>query len=241
MLGRSSVTESNTAELQSLFDEKSLFAIYRSAPSFRSNNFNVWVAGITFSILSLTSVLHITVPHLRDSFLFPFSDTFTLWANGGLALAGTILGFLIAGFAILCTILRPQTMVALLRLKSEKYQLTELKLLFVGFVDVMVQYLALLLWSAIVLIAGGKTGMIAMYGSILAKIHWMIPYVLLHVVFVLWGTWLVMLILTLKSFIFNLYQSLLLGLADAVDDYERQKMMEAHAAMDRSRGNIEQL
>jgi hypothetical protein len=119
-------------------------------------------------------------------------------------------------------------MLALHQISNEKYQLTELKLLFVGFVDVMVQFLALLAWSAIVLIVGGKTGLAAMSGAMLAKIHWIIPYVLLHVILVLWGTWLVMLVLALKSFIFNLYHSLLLGLADAADDYQRQKKKEAN-------------
>jgi hypothetical protein len=227
------VSESNGVDLKSLFDEKGLFAIYRISPPFRSNACNVWIAATTFVILVATSVLHIGVPRLRDSFIFPFSDTFTSLANGGLALAGTILGFLIAGFAILCTILRPQTMLALHQIPNEKYKLTELKLLFVGFVDVMVQFLALLGWSAIVLIVGGKTGMAAMYGAMLARIHWMIPYVLLHVVLVLWGTWLLMLVLALKSFIFNLYHSLLLGLADAADDYQRQKRKEEHINADK--------
>ena len=217
------MTDSNEVDLESLFNEGSLLAIYRAAPPFRSNRFNVRVAAITFSVLALSSALHIAVPKLRDSFLFPFSDIFTSLANAGLSLAGTILGFLIAGFAILCTILRPQTMLALHRIERKEYKLTELKLLFVGFVDVMVQYIALLGWSAIVLVVGGKTGMIAMYGSLLARLHWMIPYVLLHVFLIAWGTWFVMLILALKSLIFNLYQSLMLGLADAADDFLRQQ------------------
>lgn len=217
------MTNSNEVDLESLFNEKSLLAIYRAAPPFRSNRFNVRVAAATFGVLAATSVVHIAVPRLRDGFLFPFSDTFTSLANGGLALAGTILGFLIAGFAILCTILRPQTMLALHRIERKEYDLTELRLLFVGFVDVMVQYLALLGWSAAVPIIGGKTGMVAMYGFLLAKLHWMIPYILVHIILVFWGTWLVMLILALKSLIFNLYHSLLLGLADAADDYLRQQ------------------
>jgi hypothetical protein len=226
------VDASNAVELDSLFDEKSLFAIYKKAPSFGTNSFNKWVSIFTLVLLSLICTAHVMCPQLRDSMIFPFADTFNTWANAGAALAGTILGFLIAGFAILCTILRPQTMIALQKLKSEKYNLTELKLLFVGFVDVMVQYLALLLWSIFALIMGGKAGPAALLGRYLASVHWMIPFVLLHIIFSLWGTWLVMLVLTLKSFVYNLYQSLLLGLADAVDDYQRQKLCEAQKAGD---------
>jgi hypothetical protein len=145
-----------------------------------------------------------------------------MWANVGASLAGTILGFLIAGFAILCTILRPETMLALHQLRNMKYGLSELKLLFVIFVDVFVQFLVLLFWSIIVIVFGGRQGPAAMLGSQLARVNWLIPFCLLHGIFTLWGTWFVVLILTLKSFIYNLYQSLLLSLVDVVDEAQRR-------------------
>ena len=212
---------SSEADLDDLFNEKSLFGIYRLAPSFFSNWFNVVVATGTFCSLSVFSIAHIFIVPLRDAVKLPFADTFSMWANVGASLAGTILGFLIAGFAILCTILRPETMLVLHRLRNEKYGLSELKLLFVIFVDVFVQFLALLFWSIMVIVFGGKQGPAAMLGSQLARVHWLIPFCLLHVIFTLWGTWLVVLILTLKSFIYNLYQSLLLSLADGVDEAQR--------------------
>lgn len=212
---------SSAADLDDLFNEKSLFRIYRLAPSFFSNRFNAVVAAITFCLLSVFSIVHIVLVPLRDTVRLPFADAFSMWANAGASLAGTILGFLIAGFAILCTILRPEAMLALHRLRNEKYGLSELKLLFVIFVDVFVQFLALLFWSIVVIVFGGKQGPAVVLGSQLAKVHWLIPFCLLHVIFTLWGTWFVVLILTLKSFIYNLYQSLLLSLADAVDEAQR--------------------
>jgi hypothetical protein len=164
---------------------------------------------------------------LREALRLPFADTFSMWANVGASLAGTILGFLIAGFAILCTILRPETMLALHQLRNKKYGLSELKLLFVIFVDVFVQFLALLFWSIMVIVFGGKYGPAAMLGSQLARAHWLIPFCLLHVIFTLWGTWFVVLTLTLKSFIYNLYQSLLLSLADTVDEAQRSEVEKA--------------
>ena len=212
---------SSAVDLDDLFGEKSLFRIYRLAPSFFSNRFNIIVATVTLCLLSVFSIAHIFIDSLRDAIKLPFADTFSMWANVGASLAGTILGFLIAGFAILCTILRPETMLALHRLRNKKYGLSELKLLFVVFVDVFVQFLALLFWSIMVIVFGGKQGPAAMLGSQLARVHWLIPFCLLHVIFTLWGTWFVVLILTLKSFIYNLYQSLLLSLADAVDEAQR--------------------
>jgi hypothetical protein len=227
---------SSVADLDDLFSEKSLFRIYRLAPSFFSNRFNTVVATSTFCLLACFSVAHICVPRLRDTVAIQFSDTFSSWANAGVSLAGTILGFLIAGFAILCTILRPETMLILHKLTNKTYGMSELKLLFVVFVDVFVQFLALLFWSVAVLVFGGKQGPAAVLGAQLARLHWLIPFCLLHAIFTLWGTWFVALILTLKSFIYNLYQSLLLSLADVVDEAQR-KTKESSSGQDQSSAN----
>ena len=218
------MNQQNEVELDSLFDEKNLLAVYRKAPSFFSNRFNTVTVLAVFICLSAFAVAHVVSKSLRDGVTVPFSDIFLTWANMGASLAGTILGFLIAGFAILCTILRPQTMLALQRIQNKQYGLSELKLLFVTFIDVLVQFLALLLISVIALVVVTKFGPVAFLGRELNRLNWQIPFVALHVIFVLWGTWLVALVLTLKSFVYNLYQSLLLSLADSVDDYKRQSL-----------------
>lgn len=211
-------------ELDSLFKEQSLLEVYKAAPSFFQKRFNRWTVVGIFSLLSLFAILHMAIVSFRDSIAFPFADTFLLFANTGISLAGTILGFLIAGFAILCTILRPQTMIALQKIRNKEFDCSELRLLFLVFIDVIIQYLALLFWSIIALVCGGSKGPAAAFGKLLAKVHWFIPFLLAHVIFVLWATWFIMLALSLKSFVFNLYQSLLLSIADAVDDYEREKL-----------------
>jgi hypothetical protein len=208
-------------DINTLFEEKSLFRLYRAAPSFFTNTFNTTVTIVAGLTLTVFSIGHILFPSIREAVKITFIDTFAAWANVGAALAGTILGFLIAGFAIVCTILRPQTMLFLLNLPNEKYGMNELKLLFLTFVDVFVQYLALLLWSIIVIVYGGRYGPATYIGALLTKIHWLLPFCLLHIIFTAWGTWLIMLVLSLKSFIFNLHQSLLLSLADVIDDAER--------------------
>lgn len=207
--------------LDNLFAENSLLEIYHKAPPFFSNAFNGWTLVLTAACLSAFACVHVVSPDIRESLKIPFADTFLIWANAGAVLAGTILGFLIAGFAILCTVLRPQTMIALQRIPNKRYGETELKLLFVLFVEVLVQYLTLLLVSIVAMLVGGKAGPAALLGIYLAKIHWMIPFALLHLCFVAWGTLFVMVILTLKSFVYNLYGTLLLGIADAAADYQR--------------------
>jgi hypothetical protein len=221
--------------LDSLFAEKSLLEIYRKAPSFFSNTFNGWVIVVIGLLLTLFASLHFFFPSIREAFKLSFADTFALWSNTGAALAGTILGFLIAGFAILCTVLRPQTMIALQRIPNNKYGESELKLLFVLFVEVLVQYLSLLLISIVVMLIGGKAGPAALLGFYLAKVHWMIPFALLHICFVAWGMLFVLVILTLKSFVYNFYSTLLLGIADAADDYQRSCLTVHCENVDRNR------
>jgi hypothetical protein len=218
------LTEPTQIELDSLFKEQNLYEVYRAAPSFfQKGSFNKRTVTVCSLALTAVALLHIFVPSIRDAFAFPFADTFLLLANTGAALSGTILGFLIAGFAILCTILRPQTMIALQKIRNKEFDCSELRLLFLVFVDVIIQYLALLFWSIAAIVMGGAKGIAAAFGHGLAKIHWLIPFILAHLLFVAWSIWLIMLVLTLKSFVFNLYQSLLLGIADAVDDYDREK------------------
>jgi hypothetical protein len=221
--------------LDSLFAEQSLFEIYLKAPSFFSNTFNGCVIVVTALSLTLFASLHLFCPSIREAFRVPFADTFALWSSTGAALAGTILGFLIAGFAILCTVLRPQTMIALQRIPNKRYGESELKLLFVLFVEVLVQYLSLLLISIVVMLIGGKTGPAALLGYYLAKVHWMLPFAMLHICFAAWGTLFVLVILTLKSFVYNLYSTLLLGIADAADDYQRSCLTVHCENMDRNR------
>jgi len=83
---------------------------------------------------------------------------------------------------------------------------------------------------ALQIVMGGAKGVAAALGHGLGKIHWLIPFFLIHIIFVAWSLWLIVLVLTLKSFVFNLYQSLLLGIADAVDDYDREKRARSNGA-----------
>jgi hypothetical protein len=208
------MVNSTKPDFGELFREKNLYRIFRNSPSSLGTRFNRRVVWTTAVMLFAFSALHAFIPLIRNKYPFPFADTFALWANAGLGLASTILGFLIAGFAVVCTILRPRTVLALQRLRNKEHGMSELKLMFVIFGNVFVQYLALLFWSIVVLVFGGKNGPAEGMGLILSKIHWMVPFCLLHLLFVLWGTWLIALVLALKSFVYNLYQSLAMALAD---------------------------
>ena len=95
-------------------------------------------------------------------------------------------------------------MIALHIIIDKKYKKSRLKLLFISFVEVLVQYLTLLTVSLAVMIFGGKARPAAMLGAYLAKLSWFIPLAMLDLFFVAWGAFFIMVILTLKFFVFNL-------------------------------------
>lgn len=214
-------------DLISLLGDESLYEAYKAAPSLFSNNFNAVVWCVTTGLLFLCMAAHLLCRAVRDVFAIPFVDLFGVWANAGITLSATILGFVIAGFAVLCTVLRPQTLIALHQIPNPRYGKSQLRLLFLEFVVVVVQYLMLLFVSVVATVVGGKNGPAVMFGVALARADWHIPFALAHLILVAWGGLFLLAVLSLKSFSFNLYSTLLLGLVDAADDVLRQRKRDA--------------
>lgn len=216
--------EVDSIDLDSLFDEVSLWQIYKNAPSFFTNKFNTWTLLIVFFLLSSFSSLHACCKHIYQAYPINFIELYGSWANAGIALSSTTLGFLIAGFAVICTVLRPQTVLALQGMQNHEYNLTKFKLFLAQFIEVMVQYLALLIVSILALVFGNKGGPISFAGHLLRQIHWVLPSIAAHVIYTCWGSFFVMVILTLKSFVYNLYSTLVLGMAHSAHDYQTQEL-----------------
>lgn len=80
-----------------------------------------------------------------------------------------------------------------------------------------VHYTAFLFWCILYLVVGGKDGPFEFIGRFLSIRAPLLPQVITHAVFVAWGMWFLVLVLKLKSFIYNLYQTLLLGMADSIE------------------------
>jgi len=207
---------SNAApDLSDLFKEKSLWQLYRQGPPFYTNAFNAWVTFGTLVMLSAFAGAHFLELSSHPESAIESREVFLSWADIGISFTGTILGFLLAGFAVLFTLFKPETMLRLQQITRPGQKLPELKLLLCVFIDVFVHYLTFLFWCVIVLVVGYKNGPAALAARAISDICPAALSVLVHVITVLWGTWFVLLILKLKSFIYNLYQSLLLGVADA--------------------------
>jgi len=205
-------SEPQLPDLSELFSERSLWEIFRKSPPFYRNFFNLLT--VLAALLCLTAFVVTRVVCGAES--LEFHKIFFDWANAGIVITSTILGFLLAGFAVLFTLLRPETILRLQQVKRAGEQLSELKLIFFVFIDVFVHYLAFLFWCVLVLIFGGDNGPAHFAMRVLEVALPGTTVAVSSTIFVLWGTWFVLLILKLKSFVYNLYQALLLGVADSI-------------------------
>ncbi len=208
-----------TEALNELLKEKSLWAVYKSAPSVLKNRFNRITLACTLAVLSIFAVLSY-VTQLGRSYGLPtlnIFDVFGKWAEVGIAYASTILGFLLAGFSVLFTLLKPSTALPLLLGKSEQPELSQLKFIFFVFIDVFVHYTAFLFWCFGFFVLGSRGGAFDWLYRWMAAILPNVARCSALIIFVCWGAWFVLLLLKLKSFIWNLYQVLLVSLADSIE------------------------
>lgn len=205
-----------TPDLSELFSERSLWEIYLKSPSVFRNPFNCAVLIATAALLAIFACIHF-LSGPGYALRLNFAELFASWASAGISFAGTILGFLIAGFAVLFTVLRPQTLANLQQITRDGHDVCELKLLFFVFVDVFVHYVSFLFWCMVMVVFGAKNGPADWAGRLAGAWIPAVPEIVAHAVFAAWGTWFILLVLKLKSFIYNLYQTLLLGMADSLE------------------------
>ena len=204
--------------LTSLLAERNLWELYRQSKPFYGNPFNRLVSIATGSLIAGFAVVHFLGLGTTKTSRVDFPSLFSTWANAGVTYGTTILAFLLAGFAILFAVLRPPTIIALLQVTRPGAKIPELKLIFVAFIDVFVHYTAFLFWCIAYLVLGGKDGPFDFIGRLLSAVATpVLPTAITHALFVAWGVWFLVIVLKLKSFIYNLYQMLLLGMVDSLE------------------------
>jgi hypothetical protein len=207
-------------DLSDLFSEGSLWESYQQSTPFYENRFNRLVFICAAFVLSVFACVHFAgIGGTAGAGRMDLSGTLTTLASSGLSYSSTILGFLLAGFAILFTVLQPQTAFLLTRRTRKGAKLNDLKRTFVSFVALLADYITFSFWCIAYTIAGGRNGPFELFGRFIATVAPWMPELVAHAIFVLWGLWYLLLVLKLKSFVFTLYQSLLLGLASAIDDW----------------------
>ena len=204
-----------------IFQEKSLWDVYIKAYGVTGSSANTWtVIAVTALLLStIIADLYFDIDQLTQT---TFIVTVRLWAEAGIAFATSILGFLLAGFSIFATMTRNELFVALAHLPHKKGNISRLKFVFFNFLIVFISYLVFLaLCLSVALLLGEDTPLTHLIGCLTEGRPW-IQYALGATAWVIIGSLFSAVFLMLKSFIWNLYQSILLAIATKAE-LEKQR------------------
>lgn len=203
-------------------EEKSLLDVFWKARKVASAKSNRLVAVLAFLVLL---VLFFIDQHFEFS-LFSADAMSRLIAQAGevgFTLTTAILGFLIAGFSIFSSITKPEIFAALAKLDHKNSGLSRLQFIFFNFLLVFIHYLAFLAVS----IAIKMFLPVVVEAASLIEVRLAVPHAVMWwvgatlIAFVL--AWLVFLVMLLKSFIWNIYQAVLIVIVtgDLIAQLER--------------------
>lgn len=199
-----------------LFEERNLWRVWRRSPGLASNTFNLWVALLAFLAVLAYVILH---AHFFNRNVDASIEHLNSVSELGLGFSSAMLGFLIAGFAIFASISKPRLFVDLAKLPSGRDDLSWLKFVFFSFMNVFIHFLLFIALCAAVqlLVRSGAPEMVK--GRQMTS-FWL---ALSHIGLVALGTWFIILLLKLKSFVWNVYQTMLLTIAHEGQRLEEER------------------
>lgn len=126
------------------------------------------------------------------------------WSSFGFNFTITTLGFLIAGFTIFATLSKPEMMIAMMLHKNKEAQIPTLKYNFMAFMKVFIIFISCSFIYLFVMLFGQTNGMAGNITRLLPHSDLIKKYGVMAI-YVLVGTSLVHLLLTIKTFIYNIY------------------------------------
>lgn len=197
---------------EELLKEKSVLEVYNEAKKIAGSDFNRTVARFFALFLAIAMLMLFAFSTPENAKKISSENWLYDWANAGIAFSTSILGFLIAGFSIFATITKNEIFVGLAQIPyvdgDKKSNISRLKFIFFNFMIAFVHYLAFLaacLFAAFLLTKSGPAALIL--SDIVTNKSYQ-SYIQAGIAWAL-ATWFVYVLLLLKSFIWNLYQSIL--------------------------------
>jgi len=194
---------------QRLNQEKSLFQIYKIARVVAFSKGNVIAAVCVFLVAVLllgsnafTGMVFASIPTLQKA-INSAADT-------GFTFTSTMLGFLISGFAIFASISKPDILIILARTDYKDPRISELQFIFFNFILVFIHYIIFLGACVIIKIVSGDSGPLPKALELANAYNEAIGCALASTLLAGLLSWLAFVTLLLKSFIWNLYQSVLI-------------------------------
>lgn len=180
-----------------LTEEKSLWDVYLLSRRIRSSRFNTVVTILTIIGLFIYSFWFQTD-------IAALLGEVRMLANLTLNLSATILGFLIAGFTIFATLSKPRMLLKMMEVMHKPTGMKFLKYNFIAFMRVFIYYLGIMAIAIIIILVGNKNGIAYRFAMCFPDGE-IVGCNLIKATYVIIGTSLMLLVLLLKTFIFNIY------------------------------------
>ncbi|MEW8194563.1 MAG: hypothetical protein AB2793_12705 [Candidatus Thiodiazotropha sp.] len=194
-----------------LFREKNFRDVYRVARSFAGGRHDKWILFFLFFALSAVNVAWWHLSKDADPSATVIAAV-RLWAESGVSFATNILGFLLAGFAIFASVTKADLFIALANIQYKKSDISRLKYVFFNFLIVFIHYLTFLSFCLVVQLFLAEESPLTRLLGIATGDRLVTRFIVAATATGIIGTWFIALILMLKVFIWNLYQSVLLAI-----------------------------
>jgi hypothetical protein len=180
-----------------LTSEKSLWDVYLLTRKIKPSLLHTMVLSITAAVLTLKAY---ALTDQATSLLVEIRS----WAANGFNFSITTLGFLIAGFTIFVTVAKPDMMLAMMDHTDPETKLPTLKANLAKFMHVFIIYIVCSgLYLSILLF--GQENSVVSWATKFAPDPIRLKNTLIVIAYVYVGTSFAYLLLTLKSFIYNIY------------------------------------
>ncbi|HAL6925245.1 TPA: hypothetical protein H6V96_002176 [Escherichia coli] len=188
---------------EDLTKERSLLDVYKLTKKIKVNSFDFYFTLLLVILLSINAFCLSSSPELISSI--------RQWTPLVFGFTTTTLGFLITGFTIFATINKPELFLSLMEYKHPLYGISYLKYVYGVFMRVFIYFI---FWSVIyllVLLFGQENGLATKLLRALMFSH-CTKVVGVQILYILVGSSAVFLVLTLKTFLFNIYAMLMQSL-----------------------------
>jgi len=197
-----------------LLKEKTLYEVFRLTKGIWETPFNKWLTLILMLVSVLWAAALLGLFYVRQASIADIATLMRSWVSIGAVLSATILGFLITGFTVFATLSKPQLFVRLAQVASSSNPAhSEFKVMMARMVNVFVHFLSYLAVSALLQLGFSPFGFIALFAKF-ALPQFEFALGILGVSFLsLYLVWSGLLFLKLKSFVFNIYGSVMLAVA----------------------------
>lgn len=195
-----------------LTKEKRLWDIYIASKRIPFSRFNAITTAFVFILLLAnswftTQPVEETIELVRDL------------SRTGLAVALSTLGFLLAGFTIFATVTQPSLSLRMAEIAHPDSGLSYLKHNYFVFLRVFIYYLLFSIFCLFIIMFGHKGGLIPLLVSY-SPYPEQVKFAVVKASYVLLFTGYYFLVMQLKSFIFNIYHSVMTSLRWKAEGYE---------------------